>query len=122
MVFRPANSPELKDLELAPFASKQSLQYNTPCNGVDELVFVVEEAFKLMRAETLNGILFPNGGSTCIRCLVLPYYFNSCFLCEAVPITRLLSELDLLLVDAGMVRAITFKTGIIFRCDYRAGN
>lgn len=56
MVFRPANSPELKDLELAPFASKQSLQYNTPCNGVDELVFVVEEAFKLMRAETLNGI------------------------------------------------------------------
>lgn len=56
LVQQPPNSPDCNVLDLGFFKAIQSLQFQSACKSLDELVAVVIEAFYTLSAHTLNKV------------------------------------------------------------------
>lgn len=56
MLCQPPNSPDTNVLDLGFFNAIQSLQQQSACKTVDELIHVVENAFSELNSDTLNKV------------------------------------------------------------------
>lgn len=56
LTFQPANSPDLNVLDLGLFSSLQSLQYQRKMKGIEDIVYAVHDAFKVLTCQTLDNV------------------------------------------------------------------